>query len=244
VRFSLSLVRRFLCGFCVIEVSLLTIDKLKLSVGDRVLLHDFTAQWEQGSVVSILGANGSGKTTLLKHITGVLRSETGHILWRGEDILKFSTLKRANRIASIGQHESADLETTVEHRIGHGLHARRQLSSLSRLQEKQLIEQIAIKCGIHDLLLRPLFSLSGGQRKKVHIARCLVNDRADLYVLDEPDASLDPASREHVMTLFKEMAASGKLVIAALHHRDLAERFADVVVEIGQSMATGSTIQQ
>jgi iron complex transport system ATP-binding protein len=94
------------------------------------------------------------------------------------------------------------------------------------------VETIAQKLGISDLLSRGLYSLSGGQRKKVHIARALVDDRAEVYVLDEPDASLDATSREAVMFLLREIARSGKLVIVSLHHPELALAFADEILDL------------
>lgn len=200
---------------------MLTINQLDVRIGHRILAPNFEAQWQTGSLVAVLGPNGAGKSTLLHHIAGLALREPGKVLLDGSDVFTMPAAQRARRIASIAQQDACLFETLVRDRIAHGLYARQ------AKDEAKHVTTIARSLEIDDLLDRPLHTLSGGQRKKVHIARALVDDEAEVYVLDEPDASLDAASREHVMSLLKARANRDKLVITSLHHHDLAERYAD-----------------
>jgi ABC-type cobalamin/Fe3+-siderophores transport system ATPase subunit len=210
---------------------------LQVTVGKRLLLLDVNEQWPAGSLVVLLGPNGLGKTTLLDHISGIKIKGPGQVFWGNEDVSLLSPLNRAERIASIAQHDEAPLETLVYDRIAHGLYARRMSGNLSASDEKNLVSQVAEAIGIAAFLNRPLFRLSGGQRKKVHIARALVDDRAAVYLLDEPDANLDPQSRDHIMQVLKLIASRRKVVVVSLHHHELANAHASAKVDISKYRA-------
>lgn len=203
---------------------MLRVDKLNVAIGLRVLLDDFCASWPAGSLIALVGPNGSGKTTLLNHLCGLNLRTSGKVFVADQDVFAMKPRRRAALISSIPQHDSAPLETLVRDRIAHGLYA--------TTVDTSAIDRVAHELLINDLLDHPLHTLSGGQRKKVHIARALVNEHALVYMLDEPDAHLDEGSRALVMDLLLQRARSGKLVIAALHHRDLADE-ADTTEHLG-----------
>lgn len=209
---------------------MLRINHLDLRIGNRILAHDLNAHWKAGSLVCVLGPNGSGKSTLLSTIAGIKPIEADRIFLAGDDLSQIDVLNRARCISSIAQNDEADLNTLAHDRIAHGLYPRG--CAIGYAKELTVVNQIAATLGIGDLLTRPLYSLSGGQRKKVHIARALVNDEANVYILDEPDANLDAASRDHLMVVLQELCAQNKLVIVSLHHRDLAERYANETFEL------------
>ena len=206
---------------------MLTIKHLQVRIGKRILIPDMNAQWSRGSLVAVLGPNGAGKTTLLNHLAGIALKEPNFVFWDSEDIFAMPPRIRASQIASIAQQDETDHSTLVRDRIAHGLFARRMTTRLTAQKESELVSRVASTLGIHDLLWRSLFSLSGGQRKKAHIARALVDDNANVFILDEPDASLDAESRAHLMSVLRDLANKGKLVVVSLHHRELADSFAD-----------------
>jgi iron complex transport system ATP-binding protein len=197
------------------------------------------AEWRAGSLVAVLGPNGIGKSTLLNHVAGIALRQQDCVRLKREDIATMPPRLRAQKIASIAQQDSAPLEMIVRDRIAHGLHPRRFCAAA----ERSLVERTASTLQIKDLLERPLHSLSGGQRKKVHVARALVDDQAEVYILDEPDAGLDANSRDHVMRLLRSLATSGKLVIVSLHHQDLAEAHADLIIDLQTLLPLHSTSQ-
>jgi ABC-type cobalamin/Fe3+-siderophores transport system ATPase subunit len=207
---------------------MLRLNELDVSIGSRVLIERFCALWPAGSLVAILGPNGIGKTTLLNNIAGIRLRASKKIYLQGTDLFLMTPLERARHISSIPQHDSAPHDTTVFDRISHGLYPVK--GSLEGASEE--VAQLAAEIGIKDLLDRPLHALSGGQRKKVHIARALVHKDADLFVLDEPDASLDSDARVHILNLLKALSREKKLVIVSLHNRDLAAQYADIIVDL------------
>jgi iron complex transport system ATP-binding protein len=209
---------------------MLQLKELDVTIGSRVLLPSFCASWPMGSLVAILGPNGCGKTTLLNHIVGLRLKTAGSVILNGCDVYRMRPKERALHISSVSQHDAAPLETRVFDRISHGLYPVR--NCFTHESKSARISEVAKRLAIHDLLERPLFKLSGGQRKKVHIARALVHEDADMFVLDEPDASLDTASREGVLELLRALSGSGKLVIVSLHHRELASTYADIIVDL------------
>lgn len=204
-----------------------TVKQLKVSVDSRVLMPSLSAHWHRGMLVAVLGPNGVGKSTVLSHVCGASLYVPDCVYLDDFDVFKMTPLQRAQRIASIAQYDEADPETLVQDRIAHGLYARQRASHLSSGTSRLLVRTIAESLGISEFLGRPLYSLSGGQRKKVHIARALVDDAAEVYILDEPDASLDAESKARLMGLLKSISRRNKIVVTSLHHLDLAESFCD-----------------
>lgn len=204
---------------------LLRINDLDVTAGSRVLIQGFSASWPKGLVVAILGPNGVGKSSLLDHIVGLRLKEFGRVFLNNRDVCKMSHGERARNISSVSQYDHAPLETRAFDRIAHGLYPTRKKSDAA-------IMEIAAELGIEDFLGRPLYALSGGQRKKVHIARALVNAEAKVFVLDEPDASLDAEQREKMLALISQMSKKGKLVVVSLHHKELAARYADNIIDL------------
>jgi len=208
---------------------MLELRNLDICVGTRTLIKQFSATWPLGSLVAVLGPNGAGKSTFLNHIAGICLKTQGTVFLQGCDIFEMSPIDRAIRISSISQQDPSPLDTIVFDRISHGLFP---LGGLSPKATRGRIEIVAQQLEIEQLLQRPLFTLSGGQRKKVHIARALVNQESDVFILDEPDASLDASTREKIIELLKTLSSLGKLVVVSLHHQDLAVRYADTMFQV------------
>lgn len=209
---------------------MLKLESLTLAAGNRTLFRDLTLHLDFGKLIAILGPNGVGKSTLLNHMSGVAIKTSDTVFLRGDDLFSMPVEERALRIASIAQHDTAPLETLAQERIAQGLYARRK--SLSAKQTWDALVAVSSSLLLNEVLERPLWSLSGGQRKKVHIARALVDTQAEVYVLDEPDASLDAFSRGALMTLLRARAETGKLVVVSMHHHELANAYAHEVINL------------
>lgn len=208
---------------------MLVVKNLTLEVQGHTLHRNLNLKCLPGQLVAILGPNGIGKSTLLNALSGVQHVTQGHIFLDEQEIHQIHPANRASQISSIPQYDETDLHTLVYDRIAHGLFARSITDDLSSKDEHELILHVAHRVGVQHVLDNPLFALSGGLRKKVHIARALVNNHSKAFLLDEPDASLDAPSRLDIMSLLERLASlEKKIVVVSLHHQELANQFAHV----------------
>ncbi len=168
-----------------------------------------------GEAVAVVGPTGSGKTTLLLLLAGLLRPERGEVLLDGVPI--DSQLPRArSRIGVLFQNPDDQLfNATVYDEIAYAL---RRLGIGERVVEER-VYAVARRLGLEDLLGRPPFKLSIGQKKLVALASILVYD-PDILILDEPTASLDGSGFKAVTQIVREALEQGKAVVFATHDID------------------------
>jgi cobalt/nickel transport system ATP-binding protein len=183
-----------------------------------------------GEKLVLLGANGCGKSTLLKLMNGLLFAQSGRLLWYGEEVQQ-STLRRrdfARRFRSecalLFQHPEAMLfNPTVYEEIAYTL------KKLDRADIAATVAHWAEELHITHLLDKAPFNLSGGEKQKVALAALLALD-PQLLLLDEPGASLDPAT---VGWLIDTLAQSKRTVIASTHNLSLAAELGNRCIVLG-----------
>ncbi len=195
------------------------------------VLGNFSLRVDAGEKLVLLGANGCGKSTLLKLINGLIFADAGDITWRGE-ILSATRLRqrefaRQFRQACVllFQHPEAMLfNPTVAEEIAYGP---RQLG-LADIDAR--VGHWATELGLTALLDLAPFSLSGGEKQKVALA-CLLALEPELLLLDEPSASLDPAT---VGWLIDTLVQSDKTVIVSTHNLSMAAELGSRCVVLGR----------
>jgi cobalt/nickel transport system ATP-binding protein len=199
--------------------------------GEPPLLQDMNLTIAEGEKFVLLGANGCGKSTLLKLLNGLIEPTTGEIRWRGNSLtrehLKKAGHARAFRSACVllFQHPEAMLfNPTVREELAYGP---RQLG-LTDIDERIAFWSRQLK--LEALLEKAPFLLSGGQKQKVALASLLTLD-PQLLLLDEPSASLDPAT---VGWLIDMLRGSGKTLVVATHNLSLAAELGERAVVLGQ----------
>ena len=179
--------------------------------GQRVL-HDIDLSIERGELVALLGANGSGKSTLLRAAVGVLPLESGTAHLLGRPVSQ----GRAHDGLGYVPQESADtgsIPATARETVASGLlSARRWWPSARDPRVDAALEAV----GMADLAGRPITRMSGGQRRRVMIARALVRD-PELLVLDEPFSGVDVPTQQLIADLFRELSARGTTLLVVLH---------------------------
>jgi len=204
------------------------------------VLREASLLAEAGQVVALVGPNGAGKSTLLRCACGLLTPTAGQVRLDGEMISVLSDRERARRIAYLAADPSVAWSLEVERLVALGrapfLQPLRQLSEADTTSVDRAMEAADI---IH-LKGRRVDTLSSGERARVHLARVLATD-ADLILLDEPIAALDPRHQLRVMEIVRASASKGAIVILAIHALDLAVRYADqiVVMDDGRIRAQG-----
>lgn len=205
----------------------------QLSYGQR--LRDVSFSATGGQLIGIIGANGAGKTTLLQTLTGQLLPTAGRASFGNADIASITPYARRNLLGFLPQNPAAHVEVTVAHFLRSGLVN----LSLEHTAEHEVMRVVEL-LELSDYLSRPLTQLSGGEQRRVQLARALLGDQPWL-ACDEPIASLDLHYQLHVMQLLKNLARSGKTVTVALHDLSLAARYCDqlILLHKGQLVAAG-----
>ena len=170
---------------------MLSIEHLSFSYGSSPVLSDVSFNVADGENTVILGVNGEGKTTLLRCICGVLHPLSGKICLDGKDITFAKAFERARRIAYVPQLQRISSLTVFDTVLSGRRGAYSFLPGKSdRKRTGSIIEQL----GIADIAAKKTYELSGGEIRKVSVARALCSD-AKLILMDEPTANLDIARR-------------------------------------------------
>ncbi len=195
------------------------------SYGARKALENVSLHVDTGEFVALLGPNGAGKTTLFQLLTGLFVADTGDINIRGHDIRR----KPIAALAGIGvvfQQSTLDMDLTV--RANLLFHCR--LHGMNRERARTRIEEELQRLGLRDRAEEPCRALSGGNRRKIELARALLHDPRVL-MMDEATVGLDPASRTSLISYVHELcAARGVAVLWATHLVDEAEQADRVLV--------------
>ena len=179
--------------------------------GQRVL-HDMDLRIDSGELVALLGANGSGKSTLLRAAVGVLPLETGCAHLFGQPVHRGSSHERVGYVPQESS-EAGSIPATARETVASGLLSAR--SWWPRSRDPRVMDALDA-VGMADLAGRPITRMSGGQRRRVMIARALVR-APRLLVLDEPFSGVDVPTQELIAGLFRELSAAGTTILVVLH---------------------------
>jgi len=183
-----------------------------------------------GELVGLIGPNGCGKSTLLRCLSRILPTATGTVQLDGRDLKDWSPRELARQIAFVPQIEGALFEFTVHDLVLMGRHAHLEPWKGETDADYRIVKESLAEADILHLAERKVTELSGGEHRRVLVARALAQ-RAPLLLLDEPTAHLDVAHRTELMSLLQRQARTGRQgVIAALHDLNEAAEFCDRLV--------------
>ena len=210
-------------------------------VGAKSLLAGVTARLTPGRVTAILGPNGAGKSTFLSLLSGQRRPTTGRVLLDGQPIEQHKPAALALRRAVMPQESSVAFDFNAEEIVTLGRLPHRLAPAPD---EAGIVHAAMALTDVAALAPRILNTLSGGEKARVHLARTLAqlwharpDGAARWLLLDEPTAALDVAHQHASMSLVRNWAAQGVGVVAVLHDLNLALRYADEVIVLGQGRA-------
>lgn len=179
----------------------LVINKVSKSFSGRPVVREVEFQFKCGEAIGLLGPNGSGKTTLFYTIIGLIKPDSGSIVLDGEDITDLPIYKRSkNGIGYLPQEASIFRGLTVEDNI----RAILEILEEDNLKVEEEIDHLLKEFDIDHLRRTPALSLSGGERRRVEIARSLCMD-PDFVLLDEPFAGVDPIAVEEIQSIVNSL---------------------------------------
>ena len=222
-------------------MSLLSGSALSLSLGGRKILDGVDFEVQQGEMLGLIGPNGAGKSSLLKLVAGLLAPDNGTLRLMDKPLSTFTQAERARRIAWLSQQGEVHWPLTVEILLELGRAPHLSPWQQPTQADREVIERVLLETDLTELRLRPLNTLSGGERARVLLARALVAE-PQLLLADEPVAALDLAHQLDVMSLLSSYCKAGRSVIVVLHDLSLASHFCDrlLLLQHGRVLAAGS----
>lgn len=203
-------------------MALIEIEKIKIKLGNRVVIDNFSALLAAGTITAVTGPNGSGKSSLIGAIAGDLSLAAGVISIDGSDI-KSLTLSQAGQLRSVVlQNRNYWLAYSVREVIAMGQGP----NEIARID--QVIEQLDMS----DFADQSVTTLSGGQAQRVEIARALIRDSA-IYLLDEPMSAQDWNSKVRIIQILQDLRAAGKTILIIAHSEVSELDWCDQVFNLG-----------
>jgi len=194
--------------------NILTARGLKKSFGSRVVVNGIDIDLEAGEVAGLLGPNGAGKTTTFYMIVGLCRPDSGEIFMSGEPITRLPVFMRARRgLSYLPQEASVFRQLTVEQ----NLLAILETTESTRDAQKQRADELLNEFRITHIARSKGFALSGGERRRVEIARALAT-RPKFILLDEPFAGIDPIAVIDIQSIIAELKAKSIGILISDHN--------------------------
>ena len=189
-----------------------------LSFDGKAVLSGVDAVFGAGSRTIVAGENGAGKTSILRILLGILRADSGTVEVLGNRVGTSAWRRSRSDVAYVHQGSIAvDFPISVREVVSIGVSAE---SVYPRPAARRAISDAMERTGCHHLAHLPYRVLSGGEKQKVSIARCLCQD-AKLLLLDEPCSSLDPESADEIMRLLDELGGAMTIVMVTHDRRNL-----------------------
>ena len=215
---------------------MLKVENINVYYGQIHAIKDVSFEVHEGEIVSLIGANGAGKSTILKTISGLLRSKTGHITFKGEDISKTEAYKLVPKgLAHVPEGRRIFLQMTVKENLEMGAYTKGEnmaedletvYNHFPRLKERE--NQIA-------------GTLSGGEQQMLAMGRAMMS-HPDLLILDEPSMGLAPILVQGIFDIIKEFHKMGTTILLVEQNAEMALKIAHraYVMENGAIALSGT----
>ncbi len=208
----------------------------------HVALRDASFALRGGSICALVGVNGSGKSTLFKAIMGIVTPAAGCVSIGGEPV---RTALKKNLGAYVPQSEEVDwsFPVSVWDVVMMGRYGRMNFLRIPRAADRRMVEESLARVGMLDYRERQIGELSGGQRKRVFLARALAQ-QGRVILLDEPFTGVDVTTENAIINLLRELRAEGSIMLVSTHNLGSVPEFCDQVVLVNRTvLAAGPTAE-
>jgi manganese/iron transport system ATP-binding protein len=205
-------------------------------------LHDASFTLRQGSICALVGVNGSGKSTLFKAIMGFVRPARGNVRIGAHSV---RTAQKANLIAYVPQSEEVDwtFPVSVWDVVMMGRYGYMNFMRIPREEDRRVVTESLERVGMLEFRDRQIGELSGGQKKRVFLARALAQ-RARVILLDEPFTGVDVKTEAAIIQLLRELRKEGHLMLVSTHNLGAVPEFCDHVVLINRTVIAFGPTQE
>lgn len=192
----------------------LSANNLVKSYKDRKVVNKVSLDVQKGEIVGLLGPNGAGKTTTFYMITGIVKPNSGQVIFNEQDITNLQMYKRANLgIGYLAQEPSIFRNLTVEENISVVL----EMKNIPKNKQKKMIDSLLEEFKLTHVRTSLGYALSGGERRRVEIARTIANNPS-FILLDEPFAGVDPIAVEDIQNIIKHLKNRGLGILITDHN--------------------------
>ncbi len=213
--------------------------------GGPPVVHDVSVSAAAGQIVAVVGGNGAGKSTLLKVLAGTLSASAGGVKLSGRELSSLSRAEVARRVAVVPQDSDVAFGFSVREVVMMGRAPHQGNLLLPSRTDKEIVDKVLKQCELEGLAGRPVAELSGGERRRVTIARALCQE-PEILLLDEPGAHLDV---RHAVAVYEIVRGSGGRARSRLHRGDARSRGGRALVRSrcllveGREQASGPTAE-
>ncbi|MAX27375.1 MAG: LPS export ABC transporter ATP-binding protein [Phycisphaeraceae bacterium] len=195
-------------------MDILAANNLTKVYNGRTVVKDVSFHVGEAEIVGLLGANGAGKTTSFRMVMGMIRPENGNVHFNGQEITKHPMYRRAQiGIGYLAQEPSVFQRLTVEENLMAILETRH----MDKHQRRERAEELMAQFNLTKLRRQQARTLSGGERRKLEIARALVTDPS-LIFLDEPFSAVDPLTIEELQVEIKRLRDEHHIAVLVTDH--------------------------
>ncbi|MFN7974222.1 MAG: ABC transporter ATP-binding protein [Acidobacteriota bacterium] len=208
--------------------------------GATPVVDGVSVEARPGQLLGILGPNGSGKTTLLRLMIGILRPTRGSVTLGGRAIDGIPRRELARQVALVPQDSTVDFPFTVTELVLLGRTPHLPVLGLESPRDVTAAEKAMDACGVRSFASRSVHELSGGELRRVLIARALAQE-TPVLLLDEPTGGLDIHHQVAIFELLRREARAGRTVVVVVHDLNLAACYCDalVLLKSGRALAQG-----
>ena len=206
----------------------------------HLALHDTSFQLQGGTICALVGVNGSGKSTLFKSIMGFVKPEAGNVMING---LPIRDVLKQHLVVYVPQAEEVDWQfpVSVWDVAMMGRYGSMNFLRIPRAQDKAKVEESLRRVSMWEFKDRQIGELSGGQKKRVFLARALAQE-ARVILLDEPFTGVDVKTEEAIIALLRDLRSEGCIILVSTHNLGSVPEFCDQVVLINRTvLAYGPT---
>lgn len=224
-------------------VSLLEVNDLSFSFGEKRVLDNISFSAEKGEIIAILGPNGAGKTTLLRLILNLLKPDGGEVLLHQKNIRHIPVRELFSSLSYVPQHKGSPVSYTVLETVLMGRSNSIGLFSVPKEKDTEDAEALLSELGIAGLSGRSADTISGGELQMVMIARALIS-KPEVLILDEPESGLDFKNQLVVLDTLLKLKEKGVTCIFNTHYPEHAYRYADKALLIHDHRAEFGVVEE